>query len=317
MKWDKYTIKTITAAEDILSAALSDLGVEGVQIEDNIPLSEEDRQKLFIDILPKLPDDDGTAYVSFFLEAGSDHSGLLKEIQDEIERLRAFTEIGEGTIEAAVTEDIDWINNWKEFFKPFVVDDIYIKPTWEEAGAEAEGRMVVEIDPGTAFGTGKHETTQLCIRQLDKYVKKGCKVLDIGCGSGILSIVAAKLGSEQVFGIDVDPEAVKASWENIAVNNLSEETCRFAAGNIMEDEELQKEAGDGADIVVANILADIIIPLTPFVPPRLKENGIYISSGILCTKEEAVTKAVKNAGFELVEVTRQGDWVCVTARKRG
>lgn len=317
MKWDKYTIKTITDAEDILSATLAELGVEGVQIEDNIPLSEEDKQRMYIDILPKLPEDDGIAYVSFFLEAGLDHDGLLKEIQEEIESLREFMDVGEGTIEATTTEDIDWMNNWKEFFKPFVVDDIYIKPTWEKAGEEAEGRMVIEIDPGTAFGTGKHETTQLCIRQLDKYIKEGCKVLDIGCGSGILSIVAAKLGAEHVFGIDVDPEAVKASWENIAVNHLSREKCQFSTGNIIEDEQLQKEAGEDADIVVANILADIIIPLTPVIPARLKKNGIYISSGILYTKEEAVKKAVKAAGFEIVEVTRQGDWVSVTARKRG
>lgn len=317
MKWDKFTIKTITDAEDILSATLGELGVEGVQIEDKVPLSEEDKQKMFIDILPKLPEDDGIAYVSFFLEAGTDHSALLKEIQGELETLSACMDIGEGTIEATTTEDVDWINNWKEFFKPFVVDDIYIKPTWEKAGEEAKGRMVIEIDPGTAFGTGKHETTQLCIRQLGRYIKKGCKVLDIGCGSGILSIVSAKMGAERVFGIDVDLEAVKASWENIEVNGLSKEQCRFAVGNIMEDGQLQKEAGEDADIVVANILADIIIPLTPFVPERLKEGGIYISSGILYTKEEAVVEAVKAAGFALVEVVRQGDWVCVTARKRG
>lgn len=316
MKWDKYTVKTITSAEDILSATLAELGVEGVQIEDKIPLTEEEKKSMYIDILPVLPPDDGVAYVSFFLEAGNDHTELLKEVKEEIESLRMFMDIGEGTIEETTTEDIDWINNWKEFFKPFTVDDIYIKPTWEEAGEDAKDRMVIEIDPGTAFGTGKHETTQLCIRQLKKYVTEGCNVLDVGCGSGILSIVAAKLHAGKVFGIDIDPIAVDASWENIQVNGITTEQCSFVAGNIMEDEELQKKAGEGdVDIVVANILADIIIPLTPVVPDRLKKGGIYISSGIINTKEEAVVEAVKASGLEIVEITRQGDWVSVTARK--
>lgn len=318
MKWDKYTIKTITDAEDILSATLADLGVEGVQIEDKVPLSQEDKERMYIDILPQLPPDDGVAYVSFFLASGEDHTQMLTDIRKEMEDLRMFMDIGEGTIEESVTEDIDWMNNWKEFFKPFTVDDIYIKPTWEETGEEAKGRMVIEIDPGTAFGTGKHETTQLCIRQLKKYVDEGCHVLDVGCGSGILSIVAAKFGAEQVFGIDVDAEAVKASVENCEVNHIRDGLCRFTVGNMIEDETLQKEAGtEEADIVVANILADIIIPLTPVIPDRLKKGGIYITSGIINTKENDVTEAVISAGFEIVEVTRQGDWVCVTARKQG
>lgn len=315
MKWNKYTIKTVTSAEDVLSATLADLGVEGVQIEDKVPLSKEDKERMFIDILPTLPPDDGVAYVSFFLEAGKDHTQMLADIRAELEELKAFMELGECTIEETVTEDIDWINNWKEFFKPFWVDGIYIKPTWEKAGEEAKGRMVIEIDPGTAFGTGKHETTQLCIRQLQKYITSGSRVLDIGCGSGILSIVAAKLGAEYVFGIDIDDAAVAASLENVEVNGISEERYQFAVGNIMEDENLQQQAGEDADIVVANILADIIIPLTPYVPARLKKGGYYISSGILYTKESAVVNAVKAEGFEIVEITRQGDWVSITARK--
>ena len=215
MKWDKYTIKTITSAEDVLSASLAELGVEGVQIEDKIPLSEEERKQMYIDILPELPPDDGVAYVSFFVEAGQDHTQLLAQVREELDGLREWMEIGEGVIRQSTTEDIDWINNWKEFFKPFTVDDIYIKPTWEETGAEAGGKMVIEIDPGTAFGTGQHETTQLCLRQLKKFLRKGAKVLDIGCGSGILSIAAVKLGASNVLGIDVDPEAVRVSWENI------------------------------------------------------------------------------------------------------
>ncbi len=317
MKWDKYTVKTVTSAEDVLSAVFAELGVEGVQIEDKIPLSEEEKQKMYIDILPELPEDDGVAYVSFFLEAGKDHKELLHNIKEEMESLREFMDIGEGTIEETTTEDIDWMNNWKEFFKPFVVDDIYIKPSWEEAGEEAKGKMLIEIDPGTAFGTGKHETTRLCIRQLKKYVSEGCKVLDIGCGSGILSIVAARLGAADILGLDVDLEAVKVSWENIEINHISREQCQFAAGNIIEEESLQQLAGENADVVTANILADIIIPLAPVAAARLKNGGVFISSGILYTKEEAVTEAIKRAGMKLAEVTRDGDWVSITARKQG
>ena len=316
MKWDKYTIKTITDAEDILSATLADLGVEGVQIEDNIPLSEEDRQKMFIDILPELPKNDGVAYVSFFLEAGNDHSQLLHKIREELESLRGFMDIGEGTIEETTTEDVDWMNNWKEFFKPFTVADIYIKPTWEEVTEEAQGRMVIDIDPGTSFGTGRHETTQLCITQLKNYIIEGSRVLDVGCGSGILSIVAAKLGASDILGVDVDPAAVEASWENIEVNHISREHCRFQAGNLIEGGEVYElAAAHQADLVVANILADIIIPLTPVVARLLKKGGIYISSGIIHTKEQAVVDAVREHGFEIAEITRQGDWVSVTARK--
>lgn len=317
MKWDKYTVKTVTSAEDVLSAVFAELGVEGVQIEDKIPLSEEEKQKMYIDILPELPEDDGVAYMSFFLEAGKDHKELLHNIKEEMKSLREFMDIGEGTIEETTTEDIDWMNNWKEFFKPFVVDDIYIKPSWEEAGEEAKGKMLIEIDPGTAFGTGKHETTRLCIRQLKKYVSEGCKVLDIGCGSGILSIVAARLGAADILGLDVDPEAVKVSWENIEINHISREQCQFAAGNIIEEESLQQLAGENADVVTANILADIIIPLAPVAAARLKNGGVFISSGILYTKEEAVTEAIKRAGMKLAEVTRDGDWVSITARKQG
>ena len=316
MKWNKYTIKTITDAEDIISATLGEIGVEGVQIEDKIPLSKEDKEKMFIDILPELPPDDGIAYLSFFLEAGKDHTQMLADIKDELEHLREFMDIGEGTIKEAVTDDIDWINNWKEFFKPFSVDDIYIKPTWEKVTDEAAGKKVIEIDPGTAFGTGKHETTQLCIRQLRKYIDLNTKILDVGCGSGILSIVSLKEGAKYVDGIDVDENAVKASFENAEVNKLDRSKYNFVTGNLITDTGLQDIYCKGSyDIVVANILADIIIPLTPLIPLCLKEGGIYISSGIIDSKEQDVVKKVKECGFEILDVAAQGDWRAVVARK--
>ena len=189
MKWDKYTIETTTEAEDYISSTLADLGIEGIEIEDNVPLSESDTSKMFIDILPELPPDQGIGYVSFYLESGEDHSEKLKEAAEALEEMRSYVNIGSGKITSSETEDIDWMNNWKEFFHSFTIDDILIKPTWEELDQADQDKILIEIDPGISFGTGKHETTQLCIHQLRKYMKAGDEVLDVGCGSGILSIV--------------------------------------------------------------------------------------------------------------------------------
>lgn len=316
MKWDKYTIKTITEAEDIISAVLGDIGVEGIQIEDKVPLSQEDKEKMYIDILPVLPEDDGIAFISFFLENGKDNSEMLSKVRNELDQLRNFMDIGEGTIDESVTEDIDWINNWKEYFKPFSVDNIYIKPTWEKITDDANGKEIIEIDPGTAFGTGKHETTQLCIRLLRKYIDGRMKILDVGCGSGILSIVALKEGAEYVDGVDVDENAVQVSFDNAKINGLREGQYNFAVGNLITEETLQKEyCKEKYDIVVANILADIIIPLAPVIPSCLKKDGIFISSGIIYTKEEEVSEALKVNGFKIIEVKSQGDWRAIAARK--
>lgn len=319
MKWNKYTIKTTTEAEDFISSMLADLGVEGVQIEDNVPLSAEDKEKMYIDILPVLPPDEGIAYISFFLdseEPKEQQEALLAQVKEELEDLRLFTNVGEGTITADETEDKDWINNWKQYFKAFTIDDIYIKPTWEEAPVEGEYSCIIEIDPGTSFGTGKHETTQLCIRQLRKYMKEGDTILDVGCGSGILSIVSMKLGAGVVNGTDIDPVCMEAVAENMEVNHLTERMGSFYHGNLIDDTKLQEKVGcECYDIVVANILADIIIPLTPVVPARMKKGGIYITSGIIDFKEPSVKEAIEAAGLEIIEVTHQGEWVSITARK--
>ena len=319
MKWNKYTIKTTTEAEDFISSMLADLGVEGVQIEDNVPLSAEDKEKMYIDILPTLPPDEGIAYVSFFLdseESKEQQDALLEQVKEEIETLRLFTNVGDGTITSDQTEDKDWINNWKQYFKSFAIDDIYIKPTWEESPVEGEYKCVIEIDPGTSFGTGKHETTQLCIRQIRKYMKQGDTLLDVGCGSGILSIISMKLGAGVVNGTDIDPVCMDAVKENMQVNQLEEQMGSFYHGNLIDDVELQEKVGTECyDIVVANILADIIIPLTPVVPARLKKGGIYITSGIIDFKEPSVKEAIEAAGLEIIEVTYQGEWVSITARK--
>lgn len=320
MRWNKYTIETTTEAEDYMSSMLLELGIEGVEIEDKIPLSKEDQADMFIDFLPELPPDDGVSYVSFYIEDdGTDDTELLKQVKIALEELRDTVEVGTGTITSDQTEDLDWINNWKEFFKSFTIDNILIKPTWEELKVEDEDKILIEIDPGVSFGTGKHETTQLCIKQLQKYIGgevKAPKVLDVGCGSGILSLVALKLGAREVIGTDLDADCITSSEENMAVNHLDAELGTFYKGNLIDDVELQEKVGtEEYEIVVANILADVIIPMAPVIPARLKEGGYFITSGIIDFRENDVKEAIEKAGLKVIEINHQGEWVNITAQK--
>ena len=317
MKWKKYTIETTTAAEDYLSAMLGELGVEGIEIEDNVPLTKADQSAMFIDFLPELPADDGTSHVSFYLDYDEDHTEMLADIRKGIEEQRLFVEVGSGKITESETEDLDWMNNWKEFFHAFTIDDILIKPTWEELSPEDEGKFIIEIDPGSSFGTGKHETTQLCIKEIGKYVKPGMEVLDVGCGSGILSIVALKKGAAHVTGTDLDEQCMISTAENFEVNHLSSDLGTFYVGNLIDDTELQSKVGTNKyDVVVANILADVIIPLSPVIPARLKDGGIYIVSGIIDFKEKEVVNAMADAGFDILSVNHQGEWVGIVGKKK-
>ena len=292
MKWNRFTVKTKTEAEDIVISTLAEVGIEGVEIQDKQPLTEEDKAQMFVDIMPEGPADDGVAYLNFYLEEDADKEAILKDVREALDDLKNFMDIGEAAIEESQTEDKDWINNWKQYFHQFYVDDILIVPSWEEVKAEDKDKMILHIDPGTAFGTGMHETTQLVIRQLKKYVTPDTEMLDVGTGSGILGIVALKLGAKHVLGTDLDPCAVPAVAENKEANQIVE-----------------------YDIVTANILADVLIPLTPVIVNQMKKGAYYITSGILDVKEEVVVEAVKAAGLTVVEVTHQGEWVSVTARK--
>lgn len=319
MKWNKYRLKTTTQASDFVCSSLIDLGITGMEVEDNIQLTEEEKKAQFIDYLADLPEDDGTAYVSFYTEEDSqdaDNEKLLDTLREKLKEAKSFLDVGEGTIEKTMTEDVDWVNNWKKYFKSFTVDNFFIKPTWEELDESHKNMEMIEIDPGTAFGTGKHDTTQLCIKQLIKYVKPGDKVLDLGCGSGILSIVAKKLGAAEVTMTDIDPAAIEAVGENFAVNKMLMDDVEVLAGNVLEDTKMQKKfETEKYDIVVANILADVIIPIAGIVDRFLKPNGIFISSGIIYMKEDDVKEAVKkNENLQLTDVVKQGDWRAVMAK---
>ena len=328
MKWKKFRIKTTTEAEDIIISTLYDIGLEGAQIEDKVPLTALEKEQMFVDILPEGPEDDGIAYLSFFVEEDENGSlimngnpvteeEVLHAVKEELDGLRLFCDIGEGSIAVDETEDIDWINNWKQYFKQFYVDDILIIPSWEKVKEEDKDKMIIHIDPGTAFGTGMHETTQLCIRQLKKYVTEDTELLDVGTGSGILSIIALKMGARHAVGTDLDPCAVPAVEENKEVNEIPAEAFDMMIGNIIDDTEVQDKVGYGKyDIVVANILADVLVPLTPVIVNQMKPGAVYITSGIIDDKETTVVEAVKVAGLEIVEITYQGEWVSVTARKQ-
>ena len=327
MKWMRLRIKTIAAAEDILVSTLYDIGLEGAQIEDKIPLTPLEKEQMFVDILPDMPQDDGIAWLSFFVEETED-GGLelmgerlsletvLERVEEELEELRQFCDIGEGSVTVDETEDIDWINNWKQYFHQFYIDDILVIPSWEDIKVEDEDRMVLHIDPGTAFGTGMHETTQLCIRQLRKHVNSGARLLDVGSGSGILSILSLMFGAGHAVGTDLDPCALEAVAQNCEANGIDPSRFEMMIGNIITEKEVQDRVGyECYDIVAANILAEVLVPLTPVIVNHLRPGGIYITSGIIDRKEETVAKAVEAAGFKILEITRQGEWVSVTAQK--
>ena len=328
MKWKKFKIKTVTEAEDIIISTLYDIGLEGAQIEDKVPLTAAEKEQMFVDILPDGPEDDGIAWLSFFVEEtedgrlqvtgeDTDEKAVMASARKELEELRAFCDIGEGSIEVEETEDIDWINNWKQYFHQFYIDDLLVIPSWETVEEEDQGKMVLHIDPGTAFGTGMHETTQLCIRQLKKYVTPDTVLLDVGTGSGILGILALMFGAQRVVGTDLDICAVEAVRENLESNHIDPEKFEMMIGNIITEKEIQDRVGYGCyDIVVANILADVIIMLQKEIPVHIKKGGIFITSGIINMKEEAVREAfAANDAFEVVEVTYQGEWVSVTAKR--
>ena len=285
-----YEIKIFTSSEGIepVSSILTMLGHETFMIEDKSVVEEllEKKNKYDWD------------YV--------DESVIAQ--QEEESKITLYLEPDENEVENSYESDEEWKDKWKEYFKTSkMTDNIVIKPTWEEYEPE-ENEMVIEIDPGMAFGTGTHATTRMCVKLLEKYItSEEDKVLDLGCGSGILSIAAALLGSKHVYGVDIDPNAVAASAENVEMNGLSE-VIEIAYGDVTEG------LGMKADIIAANLMADLIKMLSPDIAKHLEGKKIFISSGILEEKVDEVSEAVKNSGFEILEVLHEDEWCAIAAR---
>ena len=303
---------------ELVCAMLSELGITSVEIDNFIPVPDADRQGgVFEELQPDLPDDDGSSRISFYLEEDeADASEILEKVRQALDDMSTYAQIGEGTITNEISDEADWRDNWKAYFSSFSIGDIIIKPTWEDMPEDKADMTLVEIDPGVSFGTGKHESTQLVIRQLQKYLKAGDEVLDVGCGSGILSIVAAKLGAQHIVGTDIDADCIASSYENFDVNHLERSLADFYVGNLIDDSTLQENVGyEKYDVVVANILADIIIPMAPALAKTMKPGAIVITSGIIDFKEQEVADALKAVGLTIIESNAQGEWRNITARK--
>ena len=323
MEWMKYTITTTEEACDLVCSMLNDLGITSLEIEDKAPVSPEENGGYFGDVVPDPVFDDHKARVTFYMEIPGEESEETADREEELLRsvgqglmdISRFVDIGEGRIEIGMTAEEDWVNNWKQYFHQFTVDDIRIIPSWEEVPAEGNEELVLRIDPGTAFGTGKHESTQLAIRGIRKYIEPGMRVLDIGTGSGILGIVALKSGASEVFGTDLDINVLEAIEENLAKNEIDPAHFRYVIGDIATEQWVREEAGEGYDLVCANIIAEILADITPHVPAHLKKGGYYITSGILITHAQIVRDAIQKAGMTIVEEMEQGEWESIVARK--
>ena len=328
MKWMRFKVRTNVDAEDIVISSMEDIGLYGAQIEDHVPLTAAEKEQMFVDILPETGEDDGTAVLSFFLEETEDGHVLVDDepktpeevkaaIEEELTQMRSYCDVGDGTVTIEETEDLDWINNWKQYFHQFWIDDILAIPSWEKPEiTNKEPALVFHIDPGTAFGTGMHETTQLCIRQIRKYLTPETVMLDVGTGSGILAILALMFGIKSAVGTDLDPCAPPAIEDNLKTNGVDPAKLQVILGNLIDDEKVQEEVGtERYDLVAANILADVLIPLTPHVVPAMKPGAYYITSGILEGREDSVAEAMRQEGLEVVSVTAQGEWRCVVGRK--
>ena len=329
MKWFSVRIKTVPEAEDLLIGSLYLRGFEGAQIEDHIPLTPLEKEQMFVDILPETDSEDQAAYLTFYLELDengcvslngesipkSDIEGIVRE---ELDDLDAFDiDLGELTITTGETEDLDWINNWKKFFHSFTIDDLLVIPSWEEEPDDKQYEKILHIDPGTAFGTGMHETTQLCIRQIKNYLTSDTEMLDVGTGSGILGIIALMYGARHIMATDLDPCTVPAVADNLARNGIDEKCFDLKIGNLIDDKDTQDWAGfDRYDIVTANILADVLVPLMPSAVRTLKKGGVMITSGILAGKEDMVAQAMKDCGLEITDISSQGEWKSVTGRRK-
>ncbi len=321
MDWIEVCIHTNTEAIEAVSAMLFEVGITGVQIDDDIDLQNfllnNDSQWDYVDesLLNK---EYAETHITFYVSDNAYGNEILSAVRNEIQRFKSMNlEINLGSLELTLTNvnEEDWVNNWKKYYKPFEVGKkIVIKPLWEEYKEETD-RIIFNSNPGSVFGTGLHQSTQLCISELESYVDQNTTLLDLGCGSGILSIIALLLGAKSAYAVDIDKNAVEIAYENASINNISKDKYFVCSGNVLTDLELQERLGyEKYDVVVANIVADIIIGLAYIVSRQLKQNGIFISSGIIKERFPEVIHALEENHFEVLGINYKDDWVCIVAR---
>ena len=314
--YNKYTITTTEEAEELIISSLSDIGIDSVEIVNSQPVDDVIQGANYEELQPDITVEEGVSVISFYTEYNESDEELMSNVRDCIDCWNGVVDLGVATLERELVKDSDYDEKWKEFFQAFTIGNLLIRPTWEkETTYPTDGQMVINIDPGMSFGTGKHETTYLCIEDLQDFVKPGMKVLDIGCGSGILSIVSKKLGAGQVYGIDIDPDCITSSQENYEINDLVFEPDDFVAGNLIEDDSLCDRfvAKGPYDIIVANLLADIIIPMLPQIRKLMTEKTVLITSGIIDFKQQAVADAMTANGMTVMHTKDMGDWCLITA----
>ncbi|AYD40984.1 50S ribosomal protein L11 methyltransferase [Clostridium fermenticellae] len=306
--WIEVSIFTSSEAVEAVSGILYNTGVKGVSIEDSQDIEFKKKHPGDWDYFDEsLLDVRDGALIKGYYKRDSKLDEYLSYIKNAVNDLEKFgIDKGKGLITVANVNEEDWENNWKKYYKPTKVGEkIVVKPIWEEYKPK-NNELTVELDPGMAFGTGTHETTRMCIKALEKYVENDSTIFDIGTGSGILSISAAKLGAKKVIGVDLDPVAVKSASENVRFNNINNV-------NILEGD-LMKVVEGKADIVVANIIADVIISLADGVADFIVKHGLFISSGIIKDRKDDVINELEKNNFKIEEVNIDGEWVCIVAR---
>ena len=322
MEWIEAKIFTTTEGIEPLSAMLLESGINGFQVEDDNELKEFlQTSSEFWDYVDEelLNKPVGETKIIFYVSANPYGNELLLGVKSGIERLKAMDiglDLGRLHIETSEKlNDEDWLNKWKDFYKPFSIGEkIIIKPCWEEFEAE-DGKVVFSINPGHVFGTGLHQTTQLCMLALEKYINNESVVLDLGCGSGILSIIALLLGAKSAFACDIDKNAIKVAYDNAELNGIGKDKYYVTSGNVIDDKALQDEIGyEKYDVIVANIIADVICAISPVVPKQLKKDGIFISSGIIKDRIQDVYDAFEENYLEVVDTVCKDEWVSIIGR---
>jgi ribosomal protein L11 methyltransferase len=320
--WTQIKIYTSSPANDILCGRLLDFGIRGFEIHDPNDFEEflenkDGKWDYIDDDLLKLQNQQST--VTVYVPENSQGMEMLSMIKEMISSLkREDTDNFYGSLDIEINnmKEEDWANNWKQYFKPFNVGEkLFVKPSWEDAKTP-DGRKLLQIDPESSFGTGQHHTTKLCLEILESSVKEGDKVLDMGCGSGILSIAASLLGAKSITSVDIEENAVKIAGQNFIKNSIDDDKYTIYCGNILDDKSLEETIGNGYDLILANIVADVLKAMAPLFNKFLKKGGILIVSGIITEREEEVLNTIKENGFEVVIAKEKEGWAAAKLIKK-